>query len=56
MGVPWKLMGRGTCIMKIFQIGLVSMGKRRSRNLHSLNIDDIVGFDLRKDRMQEAKE
>lgn len=49
-------MGRGTCIMKIFQIGLGSMGKRRIRNLHSLNINDIVGFDLRKDRMQEAQE
>ena len=41
--------------MKFFVIGLGSMGKRRIRNLISLGHHDIVGYDIRKDRMKEAK-
>ena len=36
--------------MKFLIIGLGSMGNRRIRNLQSLGIIDIAGFDLRKDR------
>ena len=36
-------------------IGLGSMGKRRVRCLHTLQIKDIIGFDLREDRRLEAK-
>jgi threonine dehydrogenase-like Zn-dependent dehydrogenase len=36
-------------------VGLGSMGKRRIRNLKSLGYNDIVGFDKRADRRQEAK-
>jgi predicted dehydrogenase len=42
--------------MKILQVGLGSMGKRRIRNLMSLGLKDIVGFDFREDRRQEAQE
>jgi len=42
--------------MKILQVGLGSMGKRRIRNLKSLGLEDIVGFDFREDRRQEAQE
>lgn len=42
--------------MKVLQIGLGSMGKRRIRNLQYLGYKDIIGFDLRKDRRIEAKE
>ena len=31
------------------------MGKRRIRNLKSLGYNDIIGFDNRTDRRQEAK-
>jgi predicted dehydrogenase len=41
--------------MRFFVIGLGSMGKRRVRNLISLGYHDIVGYDIRKDRMKEAK-
>ncbi|MFX1385068.1 MAG: Gfo/Idh/MocA family protein [Promethearchaeota archaeon] len=41
--------------MKILVIGLGSMGKRRLRNLKALNIDNIIGFDLREDRRIEAE-
>jgi predicted dehydrogenase len=40
--------------MKVLVIGLGSMGKRRIRNLKSLGIDNIAGFDVRSDRLQEA--
>ena len=40
--------------MKFLVIGLGSMGKRRIRNLQKLNVSDIVGFDPRKDRRDEA--
>ena len=41
--------------MKVLQIGLGSMGKRRIRNLQYLGYNDIVGFDRREDRLDEAK-
>ncbi len=41
--------------MKILQIGLGSMGKRRIRNFQSLGLKDIVGFDFRSDRRDEAE-
>ena len=41
--------------MKILQIGLGSMGKRRIRNFQSLGLKDIVGFDFRNDRRDEAE-
>ncbi len=42
--------------MKILQIGLGSMGKRRLRNLKALNEKDIIAFDLREDRRKEVEE
>lgn len=42
--------------MKILQIGLGSMGKRRIRNFQYLGFNDIVGFDTRLDRIKEAKD
>jgi len=42
--------------MRILQIGLGSMGKRRVRNLRALGVAEIVGFDRRKDRVHEAAE
>lgn len=42
--------------MKFLVIGLGSMGKRRIRCLQSLGYKEIVGFDLRKDRLDEAKQ
>ena len=41
--------------MKIGVIGLGSMGKRRIRNLIQLGFDDIVGYDLRHDRVEEVQ-
>lgn len=41
--------------MKTLQIGLGSMGKRRIRNLQYLGHNNIIGFDFRKDRLEEAK-
>ena len=40
----------------ILVLGLGSMGKRRIRNLKALGINNIVGFDLRKDRRIETSE
>jgi len=42
--------------MKFLVIGLGSMGKRRVRNLIALGHKDIIGFDPRIDRTDEAKE
>lgn len=42
--------------MKILQIGLGSMGKRRLRNLKALNETDIIAFELREDRRKEVEE
>jgi predicted dehydrogenase len=38
----------------ILVVGLGSMGKRRVRNLLTLGYQDIIGFDIRKDRRDEA--
>lgn len=40
--------------MRILQIGLGSMGKRRIRNLQYLGYKSIIGYDLRKGRCEEA--
>ncbi len=42
--------------LRFFIVGLGSMGKRRIRNLIANNEKDIVGFDIRPDRNDEAKE
>ena len=42
--------------MKILQIGLGSMGKRRIRCLKKLGYNDIVALDLREDRRKEAED
>lgn len=42
--------------MKFLIVGLGSMGKRRIRNLQYLDAGDIIGFDIRADRNQEATE
>lgn len=42
--------------LKFLQIGLGSMGKRRIRNLFVNGQRQIVGYDIRKDRIKEAKE
>ncbi|MCB9025430.1 MAG: Gfo/Idh/MocA family oxidoreductase [Bdellovibrionaceae bacterium] len=42
--------------MRFLQVGLGSMGKRRIRNLRYLGVDNIVGYDIRKDRVEEAKQ
>ena len=42
--------------MKVLQIGLGSMGKRRVRNMAALGETDVIGFDLREDRRAEAAE
>ncbi len=41
--------------LNILVIGLGSMGKRRIRNLKANGVSNIVGFDLREDRRQEAE-
>ena len=40
--------------MNFLIVGLGSMGKRRVRNLKALGHSNIAGFDLRKDRREEA--
>lgn len=40
--------------MKFLVVGLGSMGKRRVRNLQKHGEDDVIGFDVRKDRAEEA--
>lgn len=40
--------------MKFLVIGLGSMGKRRVRNLQKHGERDVIGFDIRKDRAEEA--
>jgi predicted dehydrogenase len=42
-------------MLKVLQVGLGSMGKRRIRNLQQLGIKEIIGFDLSEDRREEAK-
>lgn len=41
--------------MNFLVVGLGSMGKRRIRNLQYLKAGEIIGFDLREDRCQEAR-
>ena len=41
--------------MKFLIIGLGSMGKRRIRNLKKIGQNKITGFDVRKDRRDEAR-
>ena len=41
--------------MKFLIVGLGSMGKRRIRNLQHLEAGEIVGYDLRSDRCEEAE-
>jgi predicted dehydrogenase len=41
--------------MRIGVIGLGSMGKRRIRNLKALGVEQVMGFDLRADRIAEAR-
>ena len=40
--------------MKFLVVGLGSMGKRRIRCLLALNQKKVAGFDVRKDRRNEA--
>jgi len=42
--------------MKFLVIGLGSMGKRRVRNLRALDVAAIAGFDIRTERVEEARE
>jgi predicted dehydrogenase len=42
--------------MKFLIIGLGSMGKRRIRNLQYLKAGEVLGFDLSKNRREEAEE
>lgn len=42
--------------MRFLIVGLGSMGKRRVRNLQVLKAKEIIGFDPREDRREEAKE
>ena len=41
--------------MRFLVIGLGSMGKRRIRNLQSLNQFEIAGYDIRLDRIEETR-
>jgi predicted dehydrogenase len=41
--------------MRFLVVGLGSMGKRRIRNLQYLGENDIIGFDTKKDRIQETE-
>ena len=42
-------------MLKVLQVGLGSMGKRRIRNLQELGIKDIIGFDPKEERRKEAQ-
>jgi predicted dehydrogenase len=42
--------------MRVFVVGLGSMGKRRARVLRRLGVRDIIGTDIREDRCREAVE
>ena len=42
-------------MLRVLQIGLGSMGKRRIRNLQQLGVKEIVGFDPNEDRRKEVK-
>ena len=49
----WLL--NGERMMKILQIGLGSMGKRRIRNLQYLGVKDIIAYDVSEARRQEVE-
>jgi len=40
--------------MKFLIVGLGSMGKRRIRNLQKLGFDDLIGFDIKQERIDET--
>jgi len=40
--------------MKFLIVGLGSMGKRRIRNLQKLGLNDLIGFDIKKERLNES--
>ena len=42
-------------MLKILQVGLGSMGKRRIRNLQELGITQIIGFDPNEDKRKQVK-
>lgn len=42
--------------MRVLQIGLGSMGKRRIRNMSVIGVDEIVAYDLSEERQREAAE
>ena len=42
-------------MLRVLQVGLGSMGKRRIRNLQELGIKDIIGFDPKEERRKEAQ-
>ncbi len=42
-------------MLRVLQVGLGSMGKRRIRNLQQLGIKGIIGFDLNEDRRKEVE-
>jgi len=55
MRTDWRFFDQtiGELIMKFLVIGLGSMGKRRIRCFQALGHFDVVGFDLREDRVKE---
>ena len=42
-------------MLRVLQVGLGSMGKRRIRNLQQLGVKEIIGFDLNEDRRKEVE-
>jgi predicted dehydrogenase len=42
--------------MRFLQIGLGSMGKRRVRCIHALRAGEVIGYDSRADRREEAEQ
>lgn len=42
--------------MRVLQIGLGSMGKRRIRNMQAIGVDQIIAFDPSEERRREAEE
>lgn len=42
--------------MRVLVAGLGSMGKRRVRNLQALEIEEIIGYDVRADRRSETED
>ena len=42
-------------MLRVLQVGLGFMGKRRIRNLQELGVKDIIGFDPKEERRKEAQ-